>query len=179
MLARGGAADPGDPFLSFVDVAVSAITRREPRVDEESMRLVLLLHRVTNSLVYDLESTVHRPSGWSWAAFRLLFALWVSGPVESKTAASTSGMSRPAVSALVRTLERDGLVQKLGDPNDGRSVVIALTGQGLDRLSEAYRAHNAREQKWVAALDAEDRQALISILSKLSATAQDDWVNHR
>jgi DNA-binding MarR family transcriptional regulator len=168
-----------DPFLSFVDVAVSGIARREPRVDQASMRQVLLLHRVTSTIVYDLESTVHRPSGWSWAAFRLLFALWVLGPVHSKTAAASSGMSRPAVTALVRTLERDGLIHKLGDPVDGRSVVIALTREGHDRLSEAFRHHNEREQQWLAALTSEEQTALISILSKLSNAAQSDWVSHR
>ena len=179
MAAPKAPADQDNLFLSFVEVAVSAVTKREPRVDEESMRLVMLLHRVTNSIVYDLESTVHRPSGWSWAAFRLLFALWVLGPVESKTAAAASGMSRPAVTALVRTLERDGLVQKLGDPNDGRSVVVALTGNGQDRLSEAFRQHNAREQRWASVLDEQERAMLIAILSKLSNAAHSDWVSHR
>jgi len=83
-------------------------------------------------------ATVHRPSGWSWAGFRLLFVLWVLGPVDSKTAAAASGMSRPAVTALVRTLERDGMVQKLGDPHDGRSVVIALTGDAPRICSFSY-----------------------------------------
>ena len=51
-----------------------------PEVDRAAMTMVLLLHRVANTVVYDLESTVHRPAGWSWSAFRLLFALWVAGP---------------------------------------------------------------------------------------------------
>ncbi|MFT4081537.1 MAG: MarR family transcriptional regulator [Nocardioides sp.] len=173
------ADDGADPFLSFVDVAVADITAREPSLDEESMRLVLLLHRVTNSIVYDLESTVHRPAGWTWAAFRLLFTLWVTGPVDSKTAASTSGMSRPAVTALVRTLERDGLIQRLRDPNDGRSVVITLTAKGHRQMSETFRQHNERERNWMSALSGDERQALMSALTKLSAAAHSDWVSRR
>jgi DNA-binding MarR family transcriptional regulator len=179
MAAHQTEGDRTNLFLSFVEVAVTRITRREPRVDEESMRLVLLLHRVTNSIIYDLVSAVHRPSGWSWGGFRLLFALWVLGPVDSKTVAAASGMSRPAVTALVRTLERDGMVQKLGDPHDGRSVVIALTGDGQDRLSEAFRRHTVREQRWSAALDDDEKSTLIALLMKLSNAAQDDWVRHR
>lgn len=38
------------------------------------MRMVLLSHRATNAFVYDLDSTVDRPRGWS-AGFRLLFVL--------------------------------------------------------------------------------------------------------
>lgn len=57
-------------FLSFVDFAVGKTVDELPEVDPVSMRLVLALHRVTSALVYDLESTVHRPSGWSWPGFR-------------------------------------------------------------------------------------------------------------
>jgi DNA-binding MarR family transcriptional regulator len=119
------------------------------------------------------------PADGAGGGFRLLFALWVLGPVDSKTVAAASGMSRPAVTALVRTLERDGMVQKLGDPHDGRSVVIALTGDGQDRLSEAFRRHTVREQRWSAALDDDEKSTLIALLMKLSNAAQDDWVRHR
>jgi DNA-binding MarR family transcriptional regulator len=166
-------------FLSFVDVAVSSITRREPTVDEESMRLVFLLHRVTNSIVYDLESTVHRPSGWSWAGFRLLFALWVLGPVEANKAATASGMSRPAVTALMRTLGRAGLLDKLSNATDGRTVVLALTDDGHARMSESFRQHNARERRWMQALDPAERSTLMALLTKLSDAAHEDWVSHR
>ena len=40
-----------------------------------------------NMVVYDLESTVHRPRGWSWPGFRVLFAIWLSAPVEAKKVA--------------------------------------------------------------------------------------------
>ena len=54
------------------------------------MRLVLTLHRVTTALVYDLESTVHRPRGWSWSGFRVLFVLWLGGPLVAKRVAELS-----------------------------------------------------------------------------------------
>lgn len=52
--------------------------------------MVLTLHRAANMLVYDLESAVHRPCGWSWPGFRALFAIWLSGPVEVKKVAELS-----------------------------------------------------------------------------------------
>ena len=84
-------------FFSFVDVAVDRARERVPDLDPRAMRLVLSLYRVSNALVYDLESTVHRPAGWSWAGFRVLFVLWTSGPLETSRAAELSGMSRAAV----------------------------------------------------------------------------------
>ncbi|WP_409474417.1 hypothetical protein [Streptomyces sp. HC307] len=53
-------------FWSFIDHAVERAGRELPGVDPLAMRMVLTLHRAANMLVYDLESTVHRPRGWSW-----------------------------------------------------------------------------------------------------------------
>ncbi len=169
----------GDAALSFIDTAVTAAEERLPGVDLEAMRMILLLHRVTNVVVYDLESTVHRPSGWSWSAFRALFALWVAGPLESSRVAELSGMSRQAVSSLTKTLEADGLVRREQAEDDGRSVILALTPRGRRRLEAAYRTHNEREAEWVAALDPRERETLVGLLAKLAAAGQQPWVSHR
>jgi DNA-binding MarR family transcriptional regulator len=168
---------PGDAALGLIDVAVAEVPTRIDGIDVEAMRMVLLLHRVTNVLVYDLESTVHRPGGWSWAAFRSLFTLWVSGPLESSRLAELSGMSRQAVSALTKTLEADGLVQRERAADDGRSVILSLTGVGQERLETVYRGHNAREVEWAGALDAGELAEQAHQLRPLAG--QQDWVSHR
>jgi DNA-binding MarR family transcriptional regulator len=173
------ARDEESDFLTFTDFAVAETSARLPEVDPEAMKLALLLHRVTNVIVYDFESTVHRPSGWSWSGFRLLFALWIAGPVESKRAAVISGMSRPAISALATTLEKDGLLERSSDPDDARSVVLSLTTHGQQQLEQAFMVHNKREQEWAGALSKRDRETLIRLLSKLARIAHQPWVNHR
>jgi DNA-binding MarR family transcriptional regulator len=172
---------PGsDAALDFVGHAVETAGDRLDDIDADAMRLVLLLHRVTNAVVYDLESTVHRPSGWSWSAFRALFTLWIDGPLEPSRLAELSGMSRQAVSALAKTLEADGLVSRSGAAGDGRSIVLALTGTGRLRLESAFRTHNEREAAWAGALSPAERATFIRLLTKLAgAAARQDWVNHR
>jgi hypothetical protein len=130
-------------FWSFIDHAISRASRELPGVDPLAMRLVLTLHRAANMLVYDLESTVHRPRGWSWPGFRVLFAIWLSSPVEAKKVAELSGMSRAAVSALVNTLERDA-------------------------ITTAFQAHNEREREWAGSLSSDEQRTLISLLEKLT-----------
>ncbi len=71
-------------------MAVARTTGRLPDVDPRAMRLILSLYRASNAMVYDLESAVHRPHGWSWAAF----ALWLVGPQSAMRVAQLSGMSR-------------------------------------------------------------------------------------
>jgi DNA-binding MarR family transcriptional regulator len=167
-------------FLSFTQVAVRTTTERMPEVDRSAMTMVMLLHRVANSVVYDLESTVHRPAGWSWSAFRLLFTLWVAGPIESRRVAGLTGMSRAAVSSLTKTLSSAGLLARASDPNDGRAVVLSLTEQGSRALETAYRAHNRREAEWAHLLTADELATLNEVLTKLARAAQTQaWVNHR
>jgi DNA-binding MarR family transcriptional regulator len=168
-----------DAALTFVDRALDHTTARLPDVDRDAMAMVLLLHRVTNTIVYDLESTVHRPIGWSWAAFRAAFTLWISGPLEPSRLAELSGMSRQAVSALAKTLEADGLVARSTATNDARSILLELTPIGAERLEQAFLHHNRREAEWAAVLDPDERAQLTRLLTKLADAAHDPWVNHR
>lgn len=154
-------------FFSFVDYAVTRVSGRLPAVDPAAMRLVMTLHRVTNALVYDLESTVHRPRGFSWPGFRLLFVLWLAGPAEAKRVAELSGMSRAAVSALVNTLERDGLVSRRQADHDRRAIQLSLTAAGRAAITDSFLAHNARERAWAATLTSTERATLVRLLEKL------------
>jgi DNA-binding MarR family transcriptional regulator len=156
-------------FWTFVDAAVDRARDRLPEIDPEAMRLILTLYRVSNMLVYDMESVVHRPRGWSYPGFRLLFTLWIAGPMEAKRAAELSGMSRQAVSALVGTLDRDGLVSKVPDEHDRRAVRLSLTGKGEEAITTAFVTHNDRERLWADALSGEERETLVRLLSKLGA----------
>ncbi|WP_330255509.1 MarR family transcriptional regulator [Nocardia sp. NBC_00565] len=154
-------------YLSFVDYAVDKANRELPQVDSTAMRLVLTLHRVTSALVYDLESSVHRPRGWSWPGFRILFVLWLAGPLEGKRIAELSGNSRAAVSALVNTLERDGLVTREKAEHDRRAVQITLTDGGRNAITDAFREHNQRERAWANALSKPEQTIFIGLLEKL------------
>ena len=158
-------------FLSFVDFAVRKTTAAVPEVDPVSMKLVLELTRVASALVYDLESTVHRPGGWSWPGFRVLFVLWLAGPSEAKRVAKLSGMSRAAVSALVNTLERDGYVTRRRSELDRRAVELRLTDAGLEAITTTYAEHNRREQVWASALTRPERTILIGLLEKLATAS--------
>lgn len=144
------------------------------------MEMVLLLHRVASSVVYDLESTVHRPAGWSWSAFRLLFTLWVAGPQESRRIAQLSGMSRAAVSSLTNTLTASGALQRSPGERDGRAVVLSLTLSGSEALEKTFRVHNRREAKWAQLITPEELRTLNTVLAKLARAAQgQEWVSRR
>lgn len=167
-------AEPAEPagldYLTFVDYAIRRTSTELPAVDPVAMRLCLTLHRLASTLVYDWESTVHRPRGWSWGGFRVLFALWMAGPLEAKNVARLAGMSRAAVSALVKTLERDGLVTRKQAEHDRRAVLLNLTEAGHDAITSTFEEHNKREQAWAKALTKPERTILIGLLEKLATS---------
>ncbi len=123
--------------------------------------------RLANRMVWDLESTVHRRRGWSWAGFRILFTLWIAGPLEPRALARLSAVTRASISSVLNTLERDGLVRRRRESPDRRIVTVDLTPAGRAEVAEAFREHNAREQAWVAALDAGEQAALAGLLHRL------------
>jgi Transcriptional regulators len=171
--------DPDLDYWSFIDVAVERTAGRLPGVDPRAMRLVLSLYRASNAMVYDLESAVHRPRGWSWPGFRVLFVLWLTAPLEAKRVAQLSGMSRAAVSALVKTLERDGLVSRRTAGHDRRAVELSLTPAGEHAFADAFTAHNERERTWASALSDDEVTQLTGLLEKLMSSPMAAAANRR
>jgi DNA-binding MarR family transcriptional regulator len=162
-------AELGAEYLGFARVAVAVAEERLPDLDPVAMQAVLLLHRVSNAVVGDLEARVHRPAGWSFPGFRLLFALWVAGPLGVSRLAELSGVSRAAISTLSQRMERDGLVRRDPSETDARGVTLSLTDSGRDRLTRTFAEHNRRERHWVERLDPAERTELVRLLDKLGS----------
>jgi DNA-binding MarR family transcriptional regulator len=127
--------------------------------DLDAFRASFDLIRLSTRLVQHLESTVHRPAGWSMAGFRVMFCVWVADGLEPRDIARLSGLSRAAVSSVLNTLERDGLVARLHESDDRRLVTVRLTDDGRSRIEAAYRRQHAEEQRFFAQLD--ERQLVV------------------
>ncbi|MCK8670492.1 MarR family winged helix-turn-helix transcriptional regulator [Rhodococcus sp. HM1] len=170
----GGQSEVGGPtapdsldYWSFVELAKSRLGSRYGDYHRNATEVLLTLNRASDVVTYDLESTVHRPNGRSWSAYRLLFVVWLAGPIEPKGAARLTGMSRAAVSNLAKPLVEAGLLERTPASHDGRSVQLSLTEAGEREISEAFRAQNEREAAWVEVLTEAEQQILVMLLNKL------------
>ena len=74
------------------------------------------------------------------------------------------------VTQLVDRLEADGLVNRVPDPDDRRSVRAAITDEGMDRYRAGMTAMLGAEEVLVADLPYEDQQQLRHLLAKLART---------
>ncbi|MFI6604178.1 MarR family winged helix-turn-helix transcriptional regulator [Nonomuraea sp. NPDC050536] len=143
-------------------------------VDASVFGLAYNLLHLSYVLVADLESHIHRPKGWTLPGFRLMFKLWLLGPTRVSDLAEMSAMTRSAVSNAVNTLQRDGLVERRGVPDDRRSVMVALTDQGRQAVSAAFEEQNRREREWFATLTEPEREQLAELVRRLIAARPRD-----
>jgi DNA-binding MarR family transcriptional regulator len=88
-------------------------------------------------------------------------------------------MSRASVSAILKTLVRDGWVERSPSPHDGRSTTLALTAAGAARIPDLFLRLNRREQAWAHTLDATERTQLVGLLRRVLDGAPDDAPRRR
>jgi MarR family transcriptional repressor of emrRAB len=150
-----------------------------PGLDAEALLVFVLLARVARITAYDFEASVHRPAGLNYSSFYVVAMLAVAGPLESSSLARATGMSRAAVSAMTKTLERDGWIERSRSAGDGRAVVLSLTTAGRDRAPDLFRTLNERESAWASGLSGSDRRELVRLLRALLASAPADTRERR
>ena len=119
----------------FEAAAVETVAEAVPGADLDALRASFDLIRAATRLTQRLEAEVLRDAGWSMAGFRAMFCVWIGGELEPRDIARLSGLSRAAVSSVLNTLERDGLVERFRESDDRRLVTVRLTPDGASRRS--------------------------------------------
>jgi DNA-binding MarR family transcriptional regulator len=90
-----------------------------------------------------------------------------TGPRRVTDLAFTQGVTQPAMTAVIRSLERSGLVERRDDPADGRVALIAITASGIDVLQERRRSGAEGFERLIEKLPAKEVKTLIAALPAL------------
>lgn len=100
------------------------------------------------------------------------------GPIRLTTLAAKEGVSQPSMTQLIQRLERQGLVTRLADPDDGRAALIGITDCGQALLDDRKRLRRQRLTALLATLTPEEQSALwlsarvaFPVLQRLTANA--------
>ena len=96
-----------------------------------------------------------------------LATIFRAGPIRPGDLAQREFVSAPTMTRTLRDLEARGLVHRSDDPDDGRSILVAVTDEGEH---EVLRARSARADilaSLIAKLDPEDQRALAAALPAL------------
>ena len=78
------------------------------------------------------------------------------------------GISRNTVSALLKSLEAQGLIERTGHPDDRRQQIISISEDGRRLLSRAGEDYIAFVEESLNTLSEDERDQLSTLLEKLS-----------
>lgn len=140
-----------------------------PDLDTEPMAILGRALRLTNMVRPSIEATF-AGYGLDRGEFDVIATLRRSGPPYRLTPTEMYGLlmisSGGLTHRLVR-LEKAGLIRREPSPEDGRSMLVALTDAGIAVAEKAFRKDMASEQTFLAPLSAKEREALAALLRKL------------
>lgn len=143
-----------------------------PQADVTSVVLFGQFHRANQLLEHAAEKSLERV-GLSWAKFRLLLNLMHvekhhGDGMQPSELSARQDISRNTVSALIGSLEKDGLISRELHGEDRRRFVIRLTPKGR----KIVQAQLADQFQFVAncfeVFNAKERQALLDQLTRLN-----------
>lgn len=112
-------------------------------------------------------------SGLTASRLSALSVLVYGGARSVGELAAAEQVTAPTMSRLVTGLEREGLVERLADPADGRRVRVEVTAAGVAAMQAARSARVARVEELLSSLDASDRATVRAAVELLEAAIED------
>ena len=143
-----------------------------PSLDPQALRVMDELRFVSRS-IYLLGEQSLEDAGLSFAQYRVLIHLYFAEQMSDRKELNPSeisdrqGVSRNTMSAFIRNLEADGLVERHLDPHDRRRFNISLTDSGRAVVEQHTHAHLETIDHCFSVLDGDEQQALFQLLHKL------------
>jgi len=136
-------------------------------LDFAAMATVSNIYRAANVVRNHMERHVLADEDLSWAAFTVLFVLWIWGDQQTRHLAAEAGVTKGTLTGVLKTLEKRGLARRRGHDADGRLVLVGLEPKGLAVIERLFPAFNEAEGLVSGALTSEEKLQLASLLRKI------------
>lgn len=158
----------------YVDLIIDQWNKEDPDLDASPLHIFGRIHRLY--LMYNQAiSDTFQEYGINSAGFDVLASLKRAGrdhhltPTElAEYALVTSG----GISLRLNRLEDAGLVERIREKADRRSVHVRLTDHGRTLISEVANIHFEREAQMMTLLSDDDKKQLTELLRKLGASVK-------
>lgn len=136
---------------------------------EESARLYLAIIRLNRAMRRDTPDAVVGHGGLS-----ALATLIQDGPQRAGTLAHTEGITAPAMTRVLNSLESLGYVERSADPDDGRAQLVAATDAGQALVAQGRSARLKALQERFERLPQTSRESLVSALAALEELTSEE-----
>lgn len=111
-----------------------------------------------------------KPLGLSTGTFPIMLQLWERDGLTQREIVERLGIEQATVGNTLARMERDGLIDRRSDEEDGRLRRTWLTERGQGLREQAVQAAMDENAAALAALLPEDRAELVRLLSKAIET---------
>jgi DNA-binding MarR family transcriptional regulator len=162
--------------MSHVDVILEQWKRERPDLDVVPMGLTGRLGRIARHLSHELER-VFAEHGLNLANFDVLATLRRAGHPYRLSPGDliantmvTSGTMTNRIDQLVKA----GFVERIQNPDDGRSVLVSLTADGLKKIDAAVTDHVANLQRLTSGLNDSEFKRLDRLLERYLDVLESD-----
>lgn len=130
---------------------------------------IAILLKKTALVVEKISNRMLSPYGLTHTQFKILMMLYHQ-PDKSVRQADIEehfSMTNPTVTGIIQNLEKKNLVQRIENPRDKRSKLLALTESAREMEAEMHQLSELREQQITEKLTDEEKQQLIELLKKI------------
>lgn len=143
-------------------LAVAQWKREMPELAAENMLLIGRLKRAAALIARELDK-VYAQYGLAEGSFDVLATLRRSGAPYTLTPTelfSSLMVTSGTMTTRLKNLETQGLIDRLPNPDDARSLLVRLTEKGKDLIEQAVFPHVENEKRLMEGLDGETKTAL-------------------
>jgi MarR family transcriptional regulator for hemolysin len=102
----------------------------------------------------------------------VFFALAAGKPLPQKELARRAAVEQPTMTATLNRMERDGLVERVTDPDDRRSALVSLTAKARGKLRGVLKAVDDTNAEGLANLSPAEREQFMGLARKIIATLE-------
>jgi MarR family transcriptional regulator, organic hydroperoxide resistance regulator len=146
----------------------------EQHLDFAAMAAVSNIYRAANVIRNHMERKVLADEDLSWAAFTVLFVLWIWGDQQTRHLAEEAGVTKGTLTGVLKTLEKRGLARRRGHDEDGRLVLVSLEPAGQEVIERLFPAFNAGEALVSASLSEREKNHLASLLRRIIRNVEEE-----
>ena len=151
--------------MSEMSKATAPISNGGSRIPENPIKLCSAISRLHRGIVREsgmLEGVMTQPGA------RLVMPLLaVHGELSQRELAEMNSLKAPSISAIIKKMEDEGLVERRFNPDDRREIRVSLTPKGAEVDRSIVETLKSTDEAGLTGISPEDQELLMSLLCRI------------
>jgi DNA-binding MarR family transcriptional regulator len=163
-----GADNMKRKFIPTID-ELEKYAQDMPELEPSAIVAMLEIMQAGEAIQQNVNAPLEQEFHLSEGKLRVMIILYQQEVMAPSALAVKAGVTRATISAMLRRMQRDGLVMLRTSPEDGRARIISLTAEGRKFMDRILPVHYKRISTIMCRLTRSEREALIVLLRKVAA----------